>query len=371
MKTSAPCLLGQVLSQPAIVEKFRDADWDLLVRQGRWANLLGQLSALFEAHSLLGQVPSAPRDHLLAARAVATRHAASVHWEVNLILKALQPLDVAVILLKGAAYTMLDLPAGKGRLFYDIDILVPGDRLAAVERALRRCGWESMHLNPYDQRYFRQWMHELPPLEHVRRKTVLDVHHTILPITAALRPDPEKLRAAARPLANHPKLHVLSAPDMVLHSAAHLFYSDGEFTHGLRDLLDLAILLRYFSAQEEALWNDLIARAKELDLTRPLHYALRYTAKLLNTPVPLPVQERAAIIGRPPIGMADWMDRLFTRVLRPEHSSCRDYATGLARGLLYIRAHALRMPLRLLIPHLTRKAIRRELFPRARLPGAL
>jgi hypothetical protein len=66
-------------------------------------------------------------------------------------------------------------------MFSDVDVLVPRDRLADVEAALMLAGWASTNPSEYDQHYYRRWMHELPPLQHIRRQTVLDVHHAILP----------------------------------------------------------------------------------------------------------------------------------------------------------------------------------------------
>jgi hypothetical protein len=51
------------------------------------------------------------------------------------------------------------------------------------------------------------------------------------------------------------------------------------------------------------------------------------------------------------------MDLLFVRALRPNHSTCSDASTRLARWLLYVRGHWLRMPFPLLVYHLTRKAL--------------
>ncbi|WP_311964411.1 nucleotidyltransferase family protein, partial [Acinetobacter baumannii] len=96
---------------------------------------------------------------------------------------------------------MAGLDAGRGRLFSDVDILVPKPRLDEVEAALMLHGWASTHLDPYDQRYYREWMHEIPPKVHVRRGISIDVHHAIMPETAADRPDPDLLRAAAIPIA--------------------------------------------------------------------------------------------------------------------------------------------------------------------------
>ena len=54
-------------------------------------------------------------------------------------------------------------------------------------------GWATTHHDPYDQRYYRRWMHELPPMLHIRRMTLLDVHHAIVPATADLKPSSEAL----------------------------------------------------------------------------------------------------------------------------------------------------------------------------------
>jgi hypothetical protein len=51
-----------------------------------------------------------------------------------------------------------------------------------------------------------------------------------------------------------------------------------------------------------------------------------------------------------------FMDFLFLRAFMPDHSSCEDVGTGLSRWLLFIRSHWLRMPIKLLIPHLLRKS---------------
>ena len=57
------------------------------------------------------------------------------------------------------------------------------------------------------------------------------------------------------------------------------------------------------------------------------------------------------------------MFHLFSRALRPEHPTCDDLRTRIARFVLYVRAHYLRMPLHLLLPHLIRKAYVRR-FPK-------
>ena len=127
-------------------------------------------------------------------------------------------------------------------------------------------------------------MHELPPLVHPERGTVVDLHHTILPPTSRLKPDPAKLWSAAQPLGTGP-LHVLAPPDMVLHSAAHLFH-DGDLRLSLRDLVDIADLLGQFERSERDFWPRLVSRAAELNLGRPCSMRSAIAAVCSASPSP-------------------------------------------------------------------------------------
>ncbi|WP_026279929.1 nucleotidyltransferase family protein [Thioalkalivibrio sp. ALJ16] len=345
-----------ILRDPGAVRDLSLADWDLLVRLARVASLEGRLQAVIKAAGVLSEVPPAPRRHLDAACTLADRQHTMLRWEVARIHEALAGAGIPVLLLKGGAYVMAGLPCAPGRQFSDLDVMVPQPQLQTAEQHLFVHGWVCEGYDAYDQTYYRRWMHELPPLTHMRRKSVLDVHHTILPPTARLRPDPQKLWSAAVPLDGFPGLHVLAPTDMVLHSATHLFH-DGELENGLRDLVDLDALLRHFAERDPGFWEQLTARAFEMDLARPLYYALRYGREFLATPVPDSVYVRLAP-ARPAAPLRAVMDALFRRGLRPHHWSCDGPLSGTARWWLYVRSHYLRMPLRLLLPHLVRKAIK-------------
>ena len=343
------------LRDPAALRGSSLPQWETLIRQGRRTNLLPRLALALDELGLLGEVPPAPRVHLEAARTLARAQADAVRREVAYVDRALASAGVPIVLLKGAAYLIAGLSAARGRVFSDIDILVPQGALGNVEATLMLHGWHTSKTTAYDQRYYRRWMHELPPLRHSSRQTVLDVHHAILPITARLKPDSAKLLAASRPIAGEPRLRVLAPIDMVLHSATHLFCNE-DVGNSLRDLVDLDSLLREL-ASEENFWPRLTVRAGELDLTRPLYYALRYAVRLLDTPVPERVLG-AAEIGRPPTVLRGLMDALFLRTLQPNPAG--NGLSSLARGSLYVRAHWLRMPPLLLAQHLAVKALRRE-----------
>lgn len=344
-------LLVQVLANPARMAGLDLPAWETLLRQADSANMAATVLFLLEQEGLLEAVPAQPRAQLEAARTVALRHRRLTLYEVDRLRHALAALGLPLVLLKGAAYALAELEAGRGRMFSDIDILVPKARLDQVENALMLHGWASTHHDSYDQRYYRQWMHELPPMIHLRRGNVVDVHHAILPETAALRPDPAILLDAATPIADKPGLATLCAHDMFLHSAAHLF-CNGEFDHGLRDLFDLHRLATQCGA-EPGFWDGLVARAEQLQLLRPLYYALRYLQRIFDTTVPAAVLY-AASVGQP--AMLFVMDALFMRALQPPHPLCHGKLDALARFGLYVRGNWLRMPPLILTRHLLHKA---------------
>ncbi|MDQ2697120.1 MAG: nucleotidyltransferase family protein [Pseudomonadota bacterium] len=348
-------LLRRLLLHPEAAGELRLADWDRLLPLARRAGVLGRIRHRLAGGGLLPRVPEPVRPHLESAAVIAAEHERRVRWEVNRIRRALAELDCPIVLLKGAAYVLAGLACAGGRLTSDVDILVPREQLGAVEQALRRHGWETAKPDEYDQQYYRRWMHELPPLRHRLRQTVVDVHHTILPRTSRLRPDPARLLAAARPLDGGP-LRVLAAPDMVLHSAAHTFY-DGELNPFLRDLLDLHDLLTEFAAADAGFWPALAPRARQLDLERPLFYALRYARRFLDTPVPAAVLE-ALDAAAPAWPVRRLMDALAQRTLLAELPP--SWSTAGAQRLLYWRSHWLRMPPLLLARHLLRKSFGRR-----------
>ena len=350
-------LLVRALRQPSAALAFTPAQWDLCLRQALSANLTAALWSVLEEAGLLSAVAAAPRAHLQWAGRLATRHRAAVHWEVRQIAAALRNRHMPLVLLKGAAYVMAGLPPAQGRLFSDIDILVPKIALTPVESDLLLNGWIAVKQDAYDQHYYRDLMHELPPMENVRRQTMIDVHHAILPPTARVHPNSALLLAAAVHVPAQDvgvPLQVLAPADMLLHSATHLFF-DGEFDHGLRDMVDLDRLLRHFGRQP-AFWDALPARAVALELQRPLFYALRYSRRLFDTPVPEAVLAEVARLARPPAPLLAVMDAIFSRTLLPAHASCSDSMTRLARFALYLRGNWLRMPPFMLARHLFHKA---------------
>jgi putative nucleotidyltransferase-like protein len=282
-------------------------------------------------------VPARVASIFAAARRDAAHARTQALWEAEMARRALAPLGVPTILMKGTAFHAAALDASIGRSVGDLDILVPRARLREVEAALVEAGWE--HIKPtdgYDDAYYRRWMHELPPLIHRTRDRMIDVHHTILPLTARPRPDAEALIAAS--VALDSGLRILAPADMIVHAAAHLF-ADGDLAGGLRNLWDIDRLLREFDSPEFRRTLDERARLHQLD--GAVARALRLSHRLYGTPV---------AAGRPRLS-----DRLFEARLLARNGWGRERRKEL-RFAYYLRGHWLRMPPLMLARHLWIKA---------------
>jgi Uncharacterised nucleotidyltransferase len=345
--------LVAALGRPESVRGLNDAQWSQLVATARACNLLGPLAAQLQA----AQVPAPPSAarHLAGALQLSARQRLSVQWEAHVLQAALGGLGVPVVLLKGAAYVMAphSPPLGAGRLFGDIDVLVPREALGEVESALMLDGWVSAKTDAYDQRYYREWMHEIPPMQHIRRNTVIDVHHTILPLTSRNAPDPAQIIARATPLPELPALRVPAPEDLLVHSITHLVH-EGELHNGLRDLHDIHSMLQRF-ADGPGFWGRLLASGAGNDLAGPLLLGLRLVQAVFASQVPAEVLARLETEAAPR-WRRPWLLAAYAPALRPANDEDTGAREAAARLAIYLRSHALRMPLPLLARHLCIKA---------------
>ena len=325
------------------------AEWDALLPAADQGRILPRLAIEAEQVGLTTALPDWARDRLASARTRGRAYERAVRWEIDRIHRALLPIGVRPVFLKGAGYIAAGLPCGVGRVVADVDILVAEVDIPRVETALKVHGWEFEPLDAYDERYYREWMHELPPMRHRERGTLLDVHHRILPRTGRIHPPTQRLLDRAIEVG---ATRVLSPEHMVLHSAAHLF-QDGEVAGALRDLVDIHDLVSQFS-RDPAFWDRQFAEAEALGLGRPLFYSLRYAQRVCGTPVP-DTAWAALDRFRPPSRILAIVDALVgAAVSRPAGRLASPAALA-----LYVRSHWLRMPATLLSRHLWNKWSRR------------
>lgn len=346
-------VLIRLLCSPETLNALTVSEWELLVRCARQSKLLAYLGYKIELLGLVSTVPESVLLHFVAAQRLASYRNRLAMWELNRVRRALHGLGVEVIVLKGGAYQLLALPFSQGRLLADIDLLVKKSDIQTVETHLQQQGWQTATLNEYDQQYYRTWMHEIPPLRHQDRFIEVDLHHTILPLTSRLHPSPKLLMEDSIAIENT-GYKVLSPVDMILHSSVHLFYDAELNGEDFRDLVDLNELIAYFQPQQELFFEELLERANHLTLQRPLYYTLYYIRSILDAAVPQKYIEQNS--GKPAWLTNKLMNYLVPLALLPEHPDFSRKRVALARWLLYVRSHYLRMPFRLLIPHLLKKS---------------
>lgn len=350
-------LLVQVLKDPHTIKNLDDAQFDILTCQARSSSLLGRLYYLFTVHNLLSDIPHYVLWHYQAAAQITDRLKKNALREVQELSKALNERGIKTTFLKGAAYQVSGIDCHHGRLMSDIDILVDKMHLDTVKGLLLKFGWITTPMDDYDQQYYRQWMHEIPPLRHIERNTTLDIHHNILPLTNKNSPIASKLNTR---VVNHEwcaEINVLIPTDMIIHSAVHLF-TESEFNHALRDLSDLHLLITEFSINNSEFAIQLIERANELGLSRYLWLALTLVKQVFDTEFEYSVIEKLKY--KPPTKLhKNILLFSYTQVFLPDHRSCKTWKVGIATEILFWRSHLIKMPLRILVPHLIKKSYKR------------
>ncbi len=334
-------LVAAVLADPGRAEALTPGQWNALIAAARAEQLIGSVEVRLAGTSM----PDAAARILTDARASAEQGRVAALWEAEAARRALAPLGMPVVLLKGTAFVAAGLDAGRGRSIGDLDILVPRDALEQVEVALLAAGWEWVKPDPYDDDYYRRWMHELPPLIHRTRDRMIDVHHTILPPTARPTPDAAALIADAVPLGNG--LSVLSPEDMVIHAAAHLL-ADGDLQGGLRNLWDIDRLVREFTDADPHFYLSVMERAAWHQLSAVVARALRLAGRIYGTP--LKEYDSPARIRFD----ARRSDALFARRLLARDGWGQMRHKGTEFGF-YVRSHWIRMPPAMLARHLWAK----------------
>jgi hypothetical protein len=333
-----PTGLIPLLRNPHGVANITDAQWNDVVEQGRRTQLLGQLAARLRQAGVFEQVLPAVQRHLALAELTSRRRGEAATWEVKGMRRAINP-ATTVVLLKGCAYAAAGDANAPGRLFSDVDLMVRRQDLEAVESSLISVGWKPSRVNDYDQAYYRNWMHEVPPMEHVRRHTVVDLHHAINPPVSRFYVNPDKLFDHLVEVL--PGVFVLSPTDRVIHCALHLL-QEGESKKLIRDLFDLYLLVQQHHSTDQG-YVQLRQRARALGVVQLVDAALGAALGFFDNP-------------HPPIGgqHASWLQHCVSRAALGSVGRS-SVANDLASTAVLAHSHWMKMPLRLLLPHLAHK----------------
>lgn len=285
--------------------------------------------------------------HLKNALKIAEKQKEQVFLEANEINHILKPVSEFVVFLKGAAYSLNHSLAGQGRIYSDIDILVNKAQLIDCEQTLALHGWFGEKISDYDQRYYRKWAHEIPPLAHMHRGTIIDVHHNIIPIVSNDAPSASVLKNYI--ISNKDGIQTLSLPAQFVHSAVHLFRNE-EYKTAFRDVLDLHFMLIEIGANNV---SDIIDVAEELGFKYEIGLALRALQNIFE--LSLPPASIDLLLNKSILRVA-FDQFIFAKVLLPQHRLLDCDATPIRYFLAAVRGHFIKMPLHLLTYHLLMKS---------------
>jgi hypothetical protein len=359
--------LLDALHDPAVARGWSERDWDVTVRTARLARLLAVLAFRVRRAGVEVDLKPPIRQQLSGAIAESLYLTQMQRVELARASDVLAPRGIDLVLLKGAAYVALGLPIADGRIPNDVDVLVDPRRLNDAEAVLLAAGWRfDDDIDAYDQRYYRAWSHELPPLRYEGFVLELDLHHAILPPTTRVSPPTALLLSRSRAVPATP-WRALAPEDQVLHMAAHVFI-DSDCTSKLRDLVDIDALLAHFVRVEPDFVRTLADRADELRLAPALAYALGFVrAWFVHAPEHAAALDALATRCARGFTRSAIVMRLAGRTLPPHHpDSAPAPAERWATRLLQVRYHWWRMPLPLLAYHSAMKGLRAIALARKR-----
>lgn len=370
-------LLLRAMADPRSCVALDESEWDLLLRAARSARLLGTLATRLgvtvqgvcaieanqtDAPGMLENLPQVVQRQLQGALIEARFRRHKLLHVLDAVSDPILGATTVCLALKGAAYVLQESAWAAGRLPADVDLMVPREALDDVEQALLAAGWEFEKQDDYDQRYYREWSHELPPMRCAGMALELDLHHAILPPLGRARPDPRSVIDSSQPVAGC-AYRVPSLQDQVLHSAAHLF-QDSDGSNRLRDLFDFNGLLTdcLGPASTAGRVDGLVHRARELQLAPALALAAAFAAAWCANGAAAAVLSGCAATGVRP---GRTVCSLLSRVLGPP-DPVRPPPLGraLATRALELRALTLRFPPKLLLFHASAKAWRALRAPR-------
>lgn len=347
--------MNKVISEELLITLFIDPTQSLTLSQRQWSNiiqvlrhekLLARYGLLIDAAIDITELPAFVQRHLKSAITLAERHTKQVHFELAELKPLFDANTANWLILKGAAYTASGYAAGLGRVYNDIDILVDKPHLETAERALIMSGWMPQEIDDYDEAYYRKWTHEIPPLQHGYRGTMMDLHHNLVPPVSGRAPD---ISLIFDHITHTPTgMPILALPAMALHSAIHLFFND-DFSASLRDLTDLYLM---FNEMTPSQWDTVFDLALSTGFETELAMAMDNVAKRFH--ITLSSEQSRFVLTHTHERQRNWM----FAAMGSEHPLVISKGKWRYTLFAWLRGHALKMPISTLCYHLSMKAYR-------------
>lgn len=336
-----------LVKNPAILETFSIDEWNSLISQARFHDMVPFVYQMVADHGLIDWVPG-PIKELMEGYQVRLVYQQTLFlWESRKLKELVLKMDYPVVLLKGMAYLEDKLGTYPSRGFADIDLLVPEDQFNNFEQLLLNNGWEYKKLNTYDDHYYREWSHASPPMRHKDSGIELDLHHHISSPISDIKINTDCLLSEIK-LIDKSNLYRLSDPDLILHCANHFIYFD-DLQGKLKDLVLIYFLIKQFNHQD--IWNQLYQRSHELGLIPTLYYMTRLLDDFFDLQPPTEIKKNISLstkgLGKYPVLYS------LKHCIAPKNPE--SLGIKVMNFLLLARYQWTRYPVNILLLHLIRK----------------
>ncbi len=334
------------ISAPLVYcQQAEPTNWTRFIQEARQNALLGTCYFIARQHDIWNLLPQQVQTHLISGFHYAEKQKITLLQEMLELEKVFSNTDISALMVKGTAYRLAGYEFAKGRVFSDIDLLVPQQQFKQALRLLNNAGYLELALSAYDRRYYLQWSHQNPPLTHYIRGANIDLHHHIFPVASNENILVEPMIQTAQALENS-AFSVPSPAYLFMHAAVHLFYQDE--THKLvKDLCDLYLM--YLEVTEREPIQHLIDAAKQSNAQAAVLYALQALHQIFDTQLP----EEAALLLPYASSYRQWQMRFLLTHLLDQDSVWHKAA----HAMWFIRGHLLKMGPFTLLYHSVAKSL--------------
>lgn len=313
------------------------AHWTRFIQEARQNALLGTCYFIAQQQNVWELLPPQVQAHLISGYHYAEKQKITLLHEMLELEKVFADSDIRALMVKGTAYRLAGYQFAKGRVFSDIDLLIPQHQFTHALRLLNDAGYLELALSAYDRRYYLRWSHQNPPLTHYIRGANIDLHHHIFPVASHEDILVEPMIKTALPLTDS-AFAVPSPAYLFMHAAVHLFYQDE--THKLvKDLCDLYLMYVEVSQREPI--QLLIDAAQQSNAQAAVLYALQTLHRIFGIRLPEEVTQLAPYAS----SYRQWQMQFLLTHLLNQHSVWHKPA----HAMWFVRGHLLKMgPLTLL-----------------------
>ncbi len=333
--------------------------WENIIHVLREVNLLAACYFQLENEDKLKSLPFFAFKHMKSAAVYSSRQSEQVTFECKLLQKTLDAENIPSVFLKGASYTLRKSKNSEGRVYSDIDLLVAKNDILKAEEAFSKHAWCTKKVSEYDNKYYREWSHEIPPMFNMHRGTVLDLHHNILLPISGREVNVEVITENCQLVDG--SYTVLSYAATILHSIVHLIISE-DVSNGYRDILDITILIKENNSPE--FWQEIASLSSKLGFNNELYLALSLSEKYANIAIPNDVWQ-SFNKQKNNSKLNFLLNHVYYFALQPHSPAIQTLKHKIAITVVYFLGHLQKMPLKILIPHLFTKSffsIRDKIF---------